>query len=51
MAEKLVEFDVTDMLDSDGAVEAFSKAEFFASAFGVEARAKSMSMIASETPP
>ncbi|QPB24860.1 addiction module antidote protein [Rhizobium sp. 007] len=56
MAEKIMDFDVADMLDSDEAIEAFlteametGDAKFIASALGVVARAKGMSKIARET--
>ena len=56
MAEKILDFDVADMLDSDEAIEAFlteametGDAKFIASALGVVARAKGMSKIARET--
>lgn len=56
MAEKLYDFDVAEMLDSDEAIEAFlaeamatSDARLIASALGVVARAKGMSKIARET--
>ncbi|MEO9338603.1 addiction module antidote protein [Mesorhizobium sp. SB112] len=56
MAEKILDFDPAEMLDSDEAIEAFlseamqtGDAKFIASALGVVARSKGMSKIARQT--